>query len=74
MPLPCNEGFCFVGCRVMRDSSSGVERLRIPSGRKLESAVVLAVCSTCDPDITSKSLQNGSRSRRPRCEASRGSR
>ncbi|PKI59768.1 hypothetical protein CRG98_019842 [Punica granatum] len=32
------------GCpdRAMRDSSSGVERLRIPRGRKSESAVVLA--------------------------------
>ncbi|OWM84130.1 hypothetical protein CDL15_Pgr028822 [Punica granatum] len=32
------------GCpgRAMRDSSSGVERLRIPRGRKSESAIVLA--------------------------------
>ncbi|OWM87891.1 hypothetical protein CDL15_Pgr008338 [Punica granatum] len=57
MPLPYNEGFCFAGCRVLRDSSSRVERLRIPSGRESESAVVLAVCSTCDPDITSKSCE-----------------
>ncbi|OWM87086.1 hypothetical protein CDL15_Pgr008282 [Punica granatum] len=42
------------GCpgRAMRDSSSGVERLHIPRGRKSEFAVVLALCSTCDPSIT----------------------
>ncbi|OWM90305.1 hypothetical protein CDL15_Pgr014143 [Punica granatum] len=39
----------------MRDSSSGVERLRIPRGRKSESAVVLVGGCTCDPDIISKS-------------------
>ncbi|PKI67625.1 hypothetical protein CRG98_011981 [Punica granatum] len=35
------------GCpgRAMRDSSSGVERLHIPRGRKSEFAVVLALCS-----------------------------
>ncbi|OWM72763.1 hypothetical protein CDL15_Pgr024815 [Punica granatum] len=45
------------GCpgRAMRDSSSGVERLRIPRGRKSESAVVLVACSTYDPSIISKS-------------------
>ncbi|OWM63154.1 hypothetical protein CDL15_Pgr027010 [Punica granatum] len=40
----CRSGDCSsLGCpgRAMRDSSSGVERLRIPRGRKLESAVVL---------------------------------
>ncbi|OWM75318.1 hypothetical protein CDL15_Pgr012278 [Punica granatum] len=37
----------------MRDSSSVVERLRIPRGRKLESAVVLVACSTYDPSIIS---------------------
>ncbi|OWM76856.1 hypothetical protein CDL15_Pgr015115 [Punica granatum] len=59
MPPPCDEGFCFAGCLVLRDSSSGVERLRILSGRELESAVVIAVYSTYDPGITSKSLQLG---------------
>ncbi|OWM63767.1 hypothetical protein CDL15_Pgr006029 [Punica granatum] len=44
---------------VERDSSSEVKRLRIPSGRESESVVVLAACSTCDPDITSKSLKMG---------------
>ncbi|OWM72888.1 hypothetical protein CDL15_Pgr023294 [Punica granatum] len=45
------------GCpgRAMRDSSSVVERLLIPRGRKSESAVVLAACSTCDPNIIGKS-------------------
>ncbi|OWM77788.1 hypothetical protein CDL15_Pgr011149 [Punica granatum] len=45
------------GCpsRTMRDSSSEVERLRIPRGRKSESAVVLVACSTYDPSIISKS-------------------
>ncbi|PKI73751.1 hypothetical protein CRG98_005855 [Punica granatum] len=41
------------GCpdRMMRDSSFGVERLRIPRSRKSESAVAFAACSTCDPVI-----------------------
>ncbi|OWM84146.1 hypothetical protein CDL15_Pgr026456 [Punica granatum] len=39
----------------MRDSSSEVEWLRIPRGRKSESAVVLVACSTCDPIIIGKS-------------------
>ncbi|OWM89008.1 hypothetical protein CDL15_Pgr027014 [Punica granatum] len=52
MPRPCGEGFCFASCSMLKDWSSGVERLRIPSGRESESAVVLDVCSTCDPDIT----------------------
>ncbi|OWM77810.1 hypothetical protein CDL15_Pgr004504 [Punica granatum] len=81
MPPPRDEGFCFAGCLVLRDSSSGVERLLIPSGWESESAAVLVVCSTCDLDITSKSCKkylqvidtDGSRSRRPRCEASMGS-
>ncbi|PKI75861.1 hypothetical protein CRG98_003776 [Punica granatum] len=49
------------GCpgRVMRDSSFGVERLRIPRGRKSESAVVLVVVV---PMILT--------SLRPRCETS----
>ncbi|OWM90308.1 hypothetical protein CDL15_Pgr014146 [Punica granatum] len=38
-------------CLAMRDSSYVVERLRIPRGRKLESAVVLVACSTYDPSI-----------------------
>ncbi|OWM64713.1 hypothetical protein CDL15_Pgr000849 [Punica granatum] len=41
-------------CLAMRDSSYVVERLRIPRGRKSESAVVLAACSTCDPNIIGK--------------------
>ncbi|OWM84214.1 hypothetical protein CDL15_Pgr026165 [Punica granatum] len=44
---------------VLRDSSSKTERLRISWDRESESVVVHAVCSTCDPDITSKSLQMG---------------
>ncbi|OWM73925.1 hypothetical protein CDL15_Pgr008075 [Punica granatum] len=51
------------GCHVLKDSSSRVERLNILSGRESESVVVLA-CLCAD----------GSRSRRPRCEASKGSR
>ncbi|OWM90886.1 hypothetical protein CDL15_Pgr027373 [Punica granatum] len=43
MPQLCDEGFCFAGCCAMRDSSSRVERLRIPSGRESEYAVVLVV-------------------------------
>ncbi|OWM72667.1 hypothetical protein CDL15_Pgr005256 [Punica granatum] len=48
-----------VGSRrfAFRNSSSSEERLRLPSGRESESAVVLAVCNTCDPDITSKSCE-----------------
>ncbi|OWM76971.1 hypothetical protein CDL15_Pgr011696 [Punica granatum] len=42
MPPPCDKGFYFAGCLVLRDSSSGVERLRILSGRESESAVALA--------------------------------
>ncbi|OWM90278.1 hypothetical protein CDL15_Pgr005065 [Punica granatum] len=42
MPRPCDEGFCLAGCRVLKDSRSGVERLRILSGRESESAVALA--------------------------------
>ncbi|OWM78327.1 hypothetical protein CDL15_Pgr001048 [Punica granatum] len=48
----------FVGGRrfAFRDSSSGGERLRIPSGRESESAVVLAICNTCctDPNVDSR--------------------
>ncbi|OWM84372.1 hypothetical protein CDL15_Pgr021048 [Punica granatum] len=51
------EKFVRSRCFAFRDSSSGGERLRIPSGRESESAVVLAVCNTCDPDITSKSCE-----------------
>ncbi|PKI79450.1 hypothetical protein CRG98_000197 [Punica granatum] len=78
------------GCpgRMMRDSSFGVECLRIPRGRKSESAVALAACSTCDLVIISKSririaraipwrvfvlaMRMGSRSRKPRYEVPRG--
>ncbi|OWM75368.1 hypothetical protein CDL15_Pgr021084 [Punica granatum] len=42
-PQPYDEGFCFAGCSMLKDSSSKVERLRIPSGKKSESAVVLAM-------------------------------
>ncbi|OWM75179.1 hypothetical protein CDL15_Pgr004997 [Punica granatum] len=49
--------FAFAGCCAMRNSSSRVERLRIPSGRESLSAEVLAACSTCDPGITSKSRE-----------------
>ncbi|OWM72546.1 hypothetical protein CDL15_Pgr017287 [Punica granatum] len=38
----------------MRDSSSGIERLRIPRGQKSESAVVLVGGCTCNPNIISK--------------------
>ncbi|OWM82713.1 hypothetical protein CDL15_Pgr014201 [Punica granatum] len=44
---------------VLRDSSSKTERLRISWDWESESIVVHAVYSTCDPDITSKSLQMG---------------
>ncbi|OWM66791.1 hypothetical protein CDL15_Pgr008303 [Punica granatum] len=43
LPRRCDEGFCFARCRVLKDSSSRVERLRIPSGQESESAVVLAM-------------------------------
>ncbi|OWM86322.1 hypothetical protein CDL15_Pgr020630 [Punica granatum] len=59
LPRRCDEGFFFAGCRVLKDPSSKVERLRIPSGRESEPAIILAVCNTCDPGITSKSLQVG---------------
>ncbi|OWM80137.1 hypothetical protein CDL15_Pgr027128 [Punica granatum] len=39
----------------MKDSSSGVERLRTPRNRESGSAVVLAACNTYDPGIISKS-------------------
>ncbi|PKI70799.1 hypothetical protein CRG98_008794 [Punica granatum] len=56
-PSAAMRDFVFAGCRVLKDSNSGVERLRIPSDRESESAVVLAICSTCDPGITSKSCE-----------------
>ncbi|PKI37485.1 hypothetical protein CRG98_042147 [Punica granatum] len=59
MPLPCDEGFCFAGRRVLRDSSFEVDRLCIPSGRESESAIILAM------------RQKGSRFRRPPGNASR---
>ncbi|PKI77727.1 hypothetical protein CRG98_001851 [Punica granatum] len=41
MSQSCDEGLCFEGCRVLRDSSSRVERLRIPSGQESESAALM---------------------------------
>ncbi|PKI66330.1 hypothetical protein CRG98_013292 [Punica granatum] len=43
MPRLYDEGFCFAGCCMLKDSSSRVECLRIPSGWESESAVVLAM-------------------------------
>ncbi|OWM82746.1 hypothetical protein CDL15_Pgr008627 [Punica granatum] len=44
MSRRCDEGFYFAGCCVLKDSSSGVKRLCIPSGRESEFVVVLAIC------------------------------
>ncbi|OWM85337.1 hypothetical protein CDL15_Pgr021092 [Punica granatum] len=57
------------GCpgRAMRDSSSGVERLRIPRGRKSKSAVVLMACSTYDPSIIMSTARESTSSRRGPC-------
>ncbi|OWM90070.1 hypothetical protein CDL15_Pgr000857 [Punica granatum] len=35
----CDEGFCFAGCCMLKDMSSGMEHLRIPSGWESESAI-----------------------------------
>ncbi|PKI61890.1 hypothetical protein CRG98_017719 [Punica granatum] len=43
MPRLCDDGFCFAGCCMLKDSSSGMGCLRISSGRESESAVVLAM-------------------------------
>ncbi|PKI75871.1 hypothetical protein CRG98_003786 [Punica granatum] len=63
-PLCCLGGHVltcgkFAGNRglVLRDSNSGEKRLHTLLVKGSESVVVLAACSTCDPDITSKSCK-----------------